>query len=67
MYNHNMESLKINIMKNLNNYGVEELKTIETQRINGGFWPIVRAIGAIAFWHWDNWDDIKAGFAEAQQ
>lgn len=63
-----MEFLKINIMKNLENYGVQELSTVENQRTNGGIiWPFVKAAGAVAFWHWDNWDDIKAGFKRAQQ
>jgi len=54
-------------MKNLENYGVQELSTVESQRTNGGIWPFVRAAAAVAFWHWDNWDDIKAGFESAQQ
>ncbi len=54
-------------MKNLENYGVEELNTIETQRISGGYIAAVRAIGAVAFWHWDNWIDIRAGFYRAQE
>jgi|TARA_B110000090_G_scaffold108034_1_gene121062 hypothetical protein len=62
-----MEFLKINSMKNLENYGVQELSTVESQRTNGGIWPFVRAAAAVAFWHWDNWDDIKAGFESAQQ
>lgn len=54
-------------MENLKNYGVQELNATETQRTNGGIWPITRAVAAVVFWHWDNWDDIKAGFEKAQQ
>lgn len=55
-------------MKNIEKYGVEELNTIEIQKINGGILDkVLKGIAALVFWHWDNWDDIKAGFESAQQ
>lgn len=64
VYTHNMELVKINIMKNLKHYSVKELSVTETLMINGGFW---RVLAAAIFWHWDNWDDIKDGFESAQR
>ncbi|UOB17844.1 class IIb bacteriocin, lactobin A/cerein 7B family [Abyssalbus ytuae] len=54
-------------MKSIENYGVQELSSKEIRNINGGIWPLIRAAVALALWHWDNWDDIKAGFERAQQ
>ena len=55
-------------MKNLENYGVQEMNKKEVQMINGGIWArVVGAIASLVFWHWDNWDDIKEGFYSAQQ
>tara|TARA_B110000285_G_C14952650_1_gene527581 strand:+ start:716 stop:868 length:153 start_codon:yes stop_codon:yes gene_type:complete len=50
-------------MKNLEKFNVTELKSDESTSINGGcFW---KAAAGLVFWHWDNWDDIKEGFASA--
>ena len=55
-------------MKNLNHYSVKELHKNETQFINGGWLlRVLQGAAAVAFWHWDNWDDIKEGFESAQQ
>lgn len=48
-------------MKNLENYGIQELSTVEAQRTNGGIWPFVRAGAAVAFWHWDNCPSCPVG------
>ena len=46
-------------MKNLEN--ITELGSEELQSINGGFWPIVGAVLTVAYWAWDNHDEISAG------
>lgn len=63
-----MELINIEIMKNIKNYRVEEITSSEAKEINGGIWGrVVSGVASLVFWHWDNWDDIKAGFNEAQQ
>ncbi|MCF6349121.1 MAG: hypothetical protein L3J20_12620 [Flavobacteriaceae bacterium] len=52
-------------MKNLEKFNVKELNSSEFATINGGW--LLRIIAGAALWHWDNWDDIKEGFASAQE
>ena len=46
-------------MKHLENYGVQELNAKEMTQTDGGFWPIVLAVGLYVM---SEWDDISAGF-----
>lgn len=50
-------------MKDLENYGVQEMNIEDIRETQGGW---LRLLASVAFWHWDNWDDIKAGFESAQ-
>ena len=49
-------------MKNLES--IKELGSEELQNINGGFWPILGAVLTVAYWAWDNHDEIYAGMQE---
>lgn len=46
-------------MKNLEKLSVIELNQSELGNTQGGLWQIVRAAAAVAFWTWDNWDELK--------
>jgi hypothetical protein len=46
-------------MKNLDELSVIELSKSELADTKGGLWPFVRAAVAIAYWTWDNWDELK--------
>ena len=51
-------------MKNLEKFNVRELNSCGFESINGGW---LRLLASVVFWHWNNWDDIKEGFASAQE
>ena len=47
-------------MKNLENYGVQEMSAKEIKKTDGGwFWPIVAA--AVVYEIVSDWDNFKAG------
>lgn len=47
-------------MKNLEKLSVIELNQSELANTRGGFYPILRAAAYLAYWTWDNWDELKA-------
>ena len=54
-------------MKNLEQFGVQEMDSLEVVSVDGGGW-IKQAlkkcgpIGTAAFYIWDNWDEIEEGW-----
>lgn len=49
-------------MKKIEN--IRELEAEELQDINGGFFIIIGTILSVAYWAWDNHDEIYAGMQE---
>lgn len=47
-------------MKNLVEYSIFELDKNEMENTQGGsLWPLIRGIAALAYWTWDNWDELS--------
>jgi len=51
-------------MKNLNDFGVQEIDDSERMEINGGSIALALAVAGACIYVYNNWDDFVAGVKE---